>query len=366
MRRAIPIAFLFLSAFSLLLPAEPRRIRMTFLGDVMAHKANFQMASYDDIYAAVAPLLRADDLTFANLEFVIDPDRPYATYPRFNVQPGYVEAAIRAGMDVFSLANNHSYDAGRQGALQTLRSMGLLAEEAGRPVRFSGLRPDAGEGFRPQRIEVNGVRLGFLAVTQFTNDHHRHAEVHTVDYNVETDVEPFLAFIREARPGFDLLVLSYHGGAEYRPEPEPARSAFFYRLVEAGVDIVYGHHPHVLQRYELIRWDGGTRLVIHSAGNFISAMTWGLDPSQPHHDLAATGDSMMYVVEAQLGEEGGLRLAVDPQTISTGRNQRGELMVDLLESLIRGEQGPLWAAYYRERGRLLEPLLRPREVLLDP
>ncbi len=344
---------------------DPRKVRLTFLGDIMAHTVNFLMSDYREIYAGVAHILSADDLTFANLETEVDPSRPYATYPLFNVHPEYVEAAVNGGVDVFSLANNHSWDYKLPGLIATLQSMRGVRERAARPILFSGIREDPQEPFAPESIEMNGIRVGFLAVTQFTNDHRRHPYVHTVDYQRPEDVEPFLAWIREASRPFDLFILSYHGGREYVGQPEAAREAFFRRLVQAGVHIVYGHHPHVLQPFDRLRLGEQTRLIIHSAGNFISGMSWKVDPSNPRHPLAPMGDSLLYVVEAEFDGGGLLGMEVQPLAVSNGRNRQGEPVVQLLGTLIRQERSSLWASYYRERSRLLEPLQQPREVELS-
>jgi hypothetical protein len=75
---------------------EPRRpvahweadtLELSFVGDIMAHRVNFETTPLSRIYAGVAPLLQSDDASFANLEFTVDPERPYSTYPRFNVHP---------------------------------------------------------------------------------------------------------------------------------------------------------------------------------------------------------------------------------------------------------------------------------------
>ena len=104
----------------LILPPEEAvpatsRLVLTFGGDIMAHTPNFSMADYSMIYADIEEIIQNDDLTFANLETPVHDGRPYENYPTFNVQPPYAQAAIDAGFDVFSLANNHSNDQGLEG-----------------------------------------------------------------------------------------------------------------------------------------------------------------------------------------------------------------------------------------------------------
>ena len=136
--------------------------------------------------------------------------------------------------------------------------------------------------------------------------------------------------------------------------------------MRSGVHIVYGHHPHVLQPFDLLRVGEGSRLIIHSAGNLISGMTWKVNPADPRHFLAPMGDSVLYEVEVELDGAGRLSMEVQPLAVSNGRNKLGEPVVMPLRALIYLERSPLWAAYYRERGRLLAPFLRPRLGDLAP
>ena len=90
------------------IPPTDNRLVLTFGGDIMAHVENFGMADYNMIYTDIEEIIQNDDFTFANLETPVHEGRAYESYPTFNVQPEYVQAAIDAGFDVFSLANNHT------------------------------------------------------------------------------------------------------------------------------------------------------------------------------------------------------------------------------------------------------------------
>ena len=96
----------------------PDSIELTFAGDIMAHTENWSMSDYSRIYQDVSSLLRNDDLTFANFETPVSNSLPLSTYPRFNVHSSYLDAAVEAGFDVFSLANNHSNDQGLAGVAE--------------------------------------------------------------------------------------------------------------------------------------------------------------------------------------------------------------------------------------------------------
>jgi len=350
-------------------PAEPsgKRLLLTFLGDIMAHEVNFQAPDYAAAYRPVRWLLERDTLTFANLESPVVPGRACSSFPSFNVGPGYLRAALEAGIEVFSLANNHAYDQGPEGVASTLESVRAAGRSSFRRIYCSGTRPDPTEPFRPVEITAGGARIGFLAATQALNLPEPQGYVLRVDYQVEEEVEAFLELLRPLAARYDLFVLSYHGGREYARQPEAARRRFFHRLLEAGVDIVYGHHPHVPQGYELVERAEGRGLVLYSAGNFISGMTWPLGPDEPDAEQAWTGDSLLWVVSVRLGAGGCSVERVWPVPITNVRDPQGVMVVSTFPGLaLQGLSDP-WASFYRERSRQLQELLRSWEPLaVDP
>jgi hypothetical protein len=363
--RQIMRRLLLLPAFSLLAFAghagpsgDGQRLLLTFLGDIMAHTVNFRAPDYAAFYRPVRWLLERDTLTFANLESPVDPGRECSTYPRFNVSPLYVRAAVEAGIEVFSLANNHAYDQGAEGIAPTLGSLEAAGRSCFRRIYYSGLRTDPSEPFRPVEIVAGGARIGFLAVTQSLNLPDSQGLVLRVDYQDEPEAEAFLESMRALAPRYDLFVLSYHGGLEYAREPERARMLFFRRLVAAGVDIVYGHHPHVLQRYELVDRGQGRGLILYSAGNFISGMTWGLDPLEPDAERAWTGDSVLWVVSVVCSARGSSVERVWPVPITNVRDARGIMVVSTFPGLAAQDLSEHWTGYYRERSQQLQALLR--------
>jgi poly-gamma-glutamate synthesis protein (capsule biosynthesis protein) len=84
------------------------------------------------------------------------------------------------------------------------------------------------------------------------------------------DLEPALAAVREARSRADIVVVSVHWGNEYQHAPTKRQRDIARKLVEAGCDLLLGHHPHVLQPIELMTVGARKALVAYSLGNFIS------------------------------------------------------------------------------------------------
>ena len=131
----------------------PRELRLTFVGDIMGHNVNYQMKDFHNIYQGLRDVIAADNLTFANLEFPLDPFRPQSGYPSFNGTVAYLSAAIDSGFNLFSLANNHAFDWGEEGISQTIRALESARAHSSVPFgtrgqvtmqhRFSGLRPSS-------------------------------------------------------------------------------------------------------------------------------------------------------------------------------------------------------------------------------
>ncbi|MFP4364805.1 MAG: CapA family protein [Spirochaetia bacterium] len=281
-------------------PQDHGPLLLSFCGDIMAHDINYLMEDYNDIYTEASEYLQDDDVSFGNLEFPIDPTRRYSTYPRFNVQPDYVEAAIHAGFDAFSLANNHTNDLGTEGVLRTFESMQLLQQE--HSIFFSGIRRDTDFPFLPAIIEHEGHTIAFLSVTSLINYPQGIEYTNYINLNSDDERSEFLSLIQRIDNAYEAVIVSFHGGVEYRQEPSERKQEFFRELIFAGADIVWGHHPHVLQPYELITVNNTDKLILYSCGNFISAQTWIFDYANPYDPWAATGDTAIFQVELNFHE----------------------------------------------------------------
>lgn len=368
--RYCPILFLLVFFFSLSSPlyAQSKRLQLSFVGDIMVHTANYLTSDYSAIYASIAPLLQRDDLSFANLEFPVDPSRPFSSYPRFNGTLEYLEAAVEAGIDVFSLANNHAFDQGRDGVFQTLRALNKIGNESYRRLYTAGTRGNLKVPFLPAEIRVKGVRIGFLAVCQMVNVLMSHDYVNIVDYRNRRHRDYFLPYIETIAPQYDLFILSYHGGREYSKQPEAEKMRFFERLLAAGVDIVWAHHPHVLQPYSLVEREEGRGLIMPSTGNLISGMGIDLEPQQPQDDLSWTADSAVWLVSIAVENNRTTIEEVVPLPITNYRNHRGEVLVETFPGMGGKEVPEGWQSYYRERARLLRFSLREagEQLPLEP
>jgi len=361
-RRFFPFAILLVLVSGTSTHARDTILQLTFAGDIMIHTANYLTADYPAIYRSIAPLLRKDDLSFANLEFPVDPSRPFSSYPRFNGSPEYLRAAVEAGIDVFSLANNHAFDQGRDGVFQTLRVLSIMGEQSHRRLYAGGIRGNLQAPFEPVEIRCKGLRIGFLAACQMVNLPMPHFYVNIVDYRNRRHREYFLPYIEEVAPRYDLFILSYHGGREYSRRPEEEKMRFFERLIEAGVDIVWAHHPHVVQPQRPVEREEGRGLIMPSTGNLISGMLIGLNPEEPEHELAWTADSALWLVTVRVDHGSASIDRVRPVPIANYRNSRGEILIDTMPGVAGRALPEDWLEYYRERAGMMHASLREAEA----
>lgn len=242
-------------------------LELTFVGDVIFGR--YRPSGYDPIpedghavFDDMVELLRSD-LLVGNLETPLVRDLP-ASSPigsrfRFGASPDHARHLADAGFSAMSLANNHWFDMRKEGLEQTPR---ILEELGITPLGASRSEPPA---FRVETLERRGWRVGFVAATTRTNAPVR-AGRPAVPYLRTRDLVAQLGpLLRGGRTTHDLLVVVLHWGEEYADAPSFAQIKAAHGLVDAGADLVIGHHPHVLQAVEV--YDDA--IVAYSLGNFL-------------------------------------------------------------------------------------------------
>ena len=260
-----------------------RSARFRAVGDLMAHKKQLDIArladgSYDfhPQYALVSEALANGDYTIANLETTIGQyrDMAYSGFPLFNTPEALLDAVRDAGVDFLTLANNHMLDRYFEGLLSTVEHVDAWGFDHG------GANRSLEEKQTPVVVDVNGIRVGMLCYTQMTNGMEAHCNAAVKEYGVnymrKADYAEDVRKLREA--GADVVFAMPHWGEEYKRQPESNTVNQARRLIAAGVDVVLGSHPHMVQpvRFEEVQSeDGQTRrgLVAYSLGNFISNMS---------------------------------------------------------------------------------------------
>lgn len=213
-----------------------------------------------DLFRDAEPILQRTDLTLGNLEGTLC-DGGQSTKGNgpnsysFRTPTKYAPLLKQAGFDYLSMANNHANDFGLVGIESTercLREQGIL---------FSGI---AGR-VESAVIERNGLKIGLCAF-----GHNSYTLKHTDFGTVGRIVDQLVA-------DCDLVIVSFHGGAEGRTQnhlPQGSETflgenrgslrALAHYCIDHGADVVYGHGPHVTRAIEVYK----DRFIAYSLGNF--------------------------------------------------------------------------------------------------
>jgi hypothetical protein len=254
---------------------------LTFVGDIIFGRYrednNFDPIVDPSKVTAEAPLagpfaelevqLRSDVLV-GNLETpvieILPEKSPIGSKHRFGAGRSEVQILADAGFAVLSLANNHYFDLRADGQLQSpkvLTDVGIV------PIGASRTEAPL---YRVESHEAKGWRIGFLSVTNRINTPVSTAaptaDKPQVPYIELVDMpETLLPIVEQARASHDLIVVAVHWGDEYAEAPNVYQQKVARALLDGGVDMVIGHHPHVLQGVEHYK-DG---LIAYSLGNFL-------------------------------------------------------------------------------------------------
>ena len=249
-------------------------VKIGAIGDILIHDTVYEDASLNPGYdfkpmlSHVKEYLLQPDLLLANQETLLGGEEiGLSSYPMFNSPVEVGDALIDAGVDIVSNANNHSLDRSEKGVLASLSNM----EAAGLP--YVGSFKDDADKQELRILNKNGVRVSYLSYTYGTNGIPVPiGKDHLVNL---IDREAMKAEIHHARTESDIVVMSIHWGNEYQRLPTIEQKELAQFLVDEGVDIIFGHHPHVLQPMEwLTAEDGRKTFVVYSLGNFLSGQMW--------------------------------------------------------------------------------------------
>ncbi len=238
-------------------PAGPRSFTLAAVGDVMLDRGvwrRMQTNGHESILAGVREDLRTADITFANLECPLSTVGPHnpSEWCVFRADPRAVDVLLDGGIDVVALANNHSLNSGPEALLQTIEHL----EAAG--VAYCGAATERDRSWEPCRFEVNGVLLGFVACTDLSFEHGSWCKV-------DSDTTEFARHIAAAKGQCDVLAVSIHWGNEYEKVPTERQRQVARAAIDAGADLIIGHHPHTLQGVG--RHRGAP--ILYSCGNFV-------------------------------------------------------------------------------------------------
>ena len=261
-------------------------INLTAVGDVMAHspqlKAQYNSQnntySFDNNFKYIKKYIENSDLSIANLETTLAGESVgYSSYPTFNTPDAIATALKNTGFDIISTINNHTFDKGTQGFDRTLSVLKELEFET------IGTKSDINDDDYIIK-DINGIKLGitsysygdiinedkYLNGIKLSDECKDRANIFSSS-NVNDAFNTINNTISKLNDT-DMQVLIIHWGNEYQRVPSEFQSQLAQKLSDAGVDIIIGSHPHVVQPVEMIKSsDGNTEtLIVYSLGNLIS------------------------------------------------------------------------------------------------
>jgi poly-gamma-glutamate capsule biosynthesis protein CapA/YwtB (metallophosphatase superfamily) len=289
-------------------PSLPRRFSLLAAGDVLSHTSVIQQASDDaggagfdfaPMFEVVRPIIEGVDVAICHLETPVAPPgtEPDGVYPTYGVPAAMVVGLRTAGFDRCSLASNHTIDKGAAGIDATLAAF----DAAG--LGHAGMARAPAEA-APATFDVNGVRVAHISATQDYNG--------LPIPNGETwrsnliDPARIIAEAQQARTaGAEVVIVSLHWGAEGISDVTAEQRAVANAVTASGaVDLIVGHHAHVVQPIEQIngRW------VVFGMGNMLSGMGDSTDCCGPRAldgmmvgvDIAEQADGTFVVEQPQV------------------------------------------------------------------
>ncbi|NLG29387.1 MAG: CapA family protein, partial [Chloroflexi bacterium] len=238
-------------------------ITLAAVGDLMlAESVGESIAATSPRYPfegeGVRPILAGADIAVGNLECAVAEGGERQAKPyTFLADPAVIEGLQYAGLDVLSMANNHTGDYGDSAMVETLDALDaaeLIAVGAGRTIT---------DAHASKIVTANGLRVAFLAYNQIAPE--SFAATETSPGSAWADPAAMAADVQAARDAADLVVVICHWGAEYATHTNASQRALASALAEAGADLVIGHHPHVLQGFGFF----ADTFVAYSLGNFV-------------------------------------------------------------------------------------------------
>jgi len=223
--------------------------------------------NFDSMYDRIKGYIIPADIAFVNQETVlVNKELGYTGYPQFGTPREAGTALVAVGFDVVNHATNHIMDKGEAGVLSSLDFW-----DSQENIHYLGIhRSEEERANRRVIISKNNFKVGFLSYTYGTNGiplpRGKSWIVSLIDQG------KMVADIKALRPLCDYLVVSMHWGEEYQLTYSKSQERLATFLAEQQVDLVIGHHPHVLEPLVIMkREDGGSMPIFYSLGNFFAA-----------------------------------------------------------------------------------------------
>ena len=221
--------------------------------------------NYDKIYTHITDAIKDADIRMIDQETVFTTDHDsVSSYPSFATPTEVGDAIVKAGFNVVESANNHIDDFGEGFLTDTLNFWKTKYPD----VTLLGIHDSQEDADTVKIREVNGINIAFLDYTYGTNV----GGIEGKDYMIDMiRKEKITTMIQKAKQQADCIIFVAHWGTEDETMPNEYEKQWAAYLMEQGVNVIIGGHPHVLQPYGRISdGKGNETVVFYSLGNFVS------------------------------------------------------------------------------------------------
>ncbi|MFZ4631928.1 MAG: CapA family protein, partial [Patescibacteria group bacterium] len=243
-------------------------VELIFGGDVMlSRQVNTKIVknnNYSWPFLKIADFLKSADYTVVNLEspFSISEDYTVLTGSfLFKANPKAIEGLIHSGVDLVSLANNHTLNQGGKGLASTFK---VLSDQG---IKYIGAGNNKEEAHQGEIVIMNNQKFGFLAYA-YPDDGTVAGENSPGIANM--NLEEMRSDIKRLKEQSAVVIVMMHAGTEYTRKPNQQQIVFARGAIDAGAEAVIGHHPHWAQTFELYK----DKPIIYSLGNLIFDQMW--------------------------------------------------------------------------------------------
>ena len=287
-------------------------VRITAVGDIMLDRylgekiANRGQIDYP--FAKMLDIFAGADLLTGNFESSLgDVGEPADKIYQFQSPPGAAQTLANAGFDYVTLANNHAFDYGAEALLQ---GIDLLDAQG---VATVGAGMDDAAARAAYITQTNGLTIasvGFVHVPKEgagfgfdTESWTATADTAGLAWGAPETIAADVAALAATEP--DLIVVHLHSGYEYIEEPSEEQAAAAHAAIDAGADVVIGHHAHILQGIEY--YNGG--VIVYGLGNFAFHIDGVVETAVMNLWLDADGVRQLELIPAIVQDGGAPRPA---------------------------------------------------------
>ena len=246
------------------LPIKKEEVSLIAVGDISYSRGVERIVKkQNDInypFLKIGDYLKNADLVFGNLETPITEGREINDFEMIFRSNPLTEKALKLNnFSILSLANNHTPNFGEKGLKDTFFYLGKEG------IKYVGAGENEKTAYQPVYIEKKGIKFAFLAYNDFDVVPLSYKATENYAGTAFMETEKMIEAVKKAKQKSDFVIVSMHSGNEYVNKPNSSQVNFAHSAIDAGADLVIGHHPHVVQILEKHK----DKYIFYSLGNFI-------------------------------------------------------------------------------------------------